>query len=162
MKRKLIYFIALFFLMLLSGLFWGTWMAMVHSLESLSSDEFLPIGKLIINNTSIPSILLMVLCLIMIALALWFYRYKRSTGFYLGLASFFLIIVNLMIIWILMAPIEHQILGWTHTSLPPQWEYIRGQWKLFYALEALITLTSFGCFSWCILAAMRKNKTANY
>jgi hypothetical protein len=162
MKRKLIYFLASFFLMLLSGLFWGTWLTMVNSIESLSSDEFLHIGKLIINNTSLPTLLLIILCLIMMALALWFYRYKRSTGFYLGLASFFLIIANLIIIWIFMVPIEHQISGWTHTSLPPQWEYIRGQWKLFYALGTLVVLTSFGCFSWFILAAMRKNKTANY
>jgi hypothetical protein len=61
-----------------------------------------------------------------------------------------------------MGPLERQIAAWTITSLPPQWEYIRDQWRLFYTLGTISSVASFGCFSWLILAAMKKNKTANY
>lgn len=162
MKRKLIYFIALFLLMLVTGVFWGTWFTLTRSLESFSSDEFIHIGKVIVNNVSIWMRILMPLCMIMMILALWYYRYKRSTGFYLGLAAFFLIIISLIITLTIMVPIDRQIIQWNSTSVPPQWEYIRDRWKLFHALRTLCTLSSFGCFSWFILAAMRKNKTANY
>lgn len=162
MKRKLIYLIALFLLMLVSGVFWGTWFALTRSLDAFSSGEFIHIGKVIINNVGIWMRILMPLCIIMMTLSLWFYRYKRSTGFYLGLASLFLIIISLLITLIFMVPVDRQILLWTNATVPPQWEYIRDQWKIFHALRTLSTLASFGCFSWFILAAMKKNKTANY
>lgn len=162
MKRKLIYFIALFLLMLVSGVFWGTWFTLTRSLESFSSDEFIHIGKVIVNNVGGWMRILMPLCIVMMILSLWFYRYKRSIGFYLGLAAFFLIIISLIITLAIMVPIDRQIVQWNATSLPPQWEYIRDKWKLFHALRTLTTVTSFGCFLWSILAALKKYKSANY
>lgn len=162
MKRKLIYFIALFLLMLVSGVFWGTWFTLTRSLEQFSPDEFIHIGKVIVNNVGVWMRIMMPLCIIMMILALWYYRYKRSIGFYLGLAAFLFIIISLIITLTIMVPIDRQIVEWNNTSLPPQWEYIRDKWKLFHTLRTLSALTSFGCFSWFILAAMKKNKTANY
>jgi uncharacterized membrane protein len=162
MKRKLIYFIALILLMLTTGVFWGTWFTLTRSLESFSSDEFIHIGKVIINNVAIPMRILMPLCILTMLLALWFYRYKKSIGFYLGLTSFILIILTLLITLFILVPIDNEIKGWTSTLLPPQWEYIRDKWKLFHAIRTLTSLLSFGCFSWFILAAMKKNRTINY
>lgn len=162
MKRKLIYLIAIFLLMLVTGVFWGTWFTLTRSMELFTSDEFIHIGKVIINNVAWPMRILMPFCVIMMILSLWYYRYKRSTGFYIGLASFFLIVITLIITLTVLVPIDNQIKEWSPTSMPPQWEYIRDKWKLFHALRTLTSLASFGCFSWFILAAMKKNKTANY
>lgn len=162
MKRKIIYFIALFLLMLVTGIFWGTWFTLTRSIETFTSDELMHIGKVIINNVAWPMRILMPFCIIMMLLALWYYRYKRSNGFYFGLASFFLIIVTLIITLTVLVPIDKQIIEWKTNSLPPQWEYIRDRWKLFHALRTLTSLASFGCFTWFILAAMKKNRTANY
>jgi hypothetical protein len=38
--RKLIYLVSLFFLMLITGVFWGTWFTLTRSIESFSPDEF--------------------------------------------------------------------------------------------------------------------------
>lgn len=162
MKRKLIYLIALFLLMLTTGVFWGTWITLTRSMESFSPDEFIHIGKVIIGNVALPMRIIMISCIISIILALWYYRYKRSIGFYLGLTSFVFLIITLLITLIVLVPIDNDIKQWTPASIPPQWEYIRDKWQLFHAIRTVTSLISFGCFSWFILAALRKNRTSNY
>lgn len=162
MKRKLIYFIALIFLMIITALNLGTWFAIIRSINDFSFEEYISISKVIINNTSPSLWILFPLCIFMELLCLWFYRYKRSTGFYMGLTSLFLIILTLLMTWLVLGPVNKNIMQWSLNSIPANWESIRNKWQLFYGLCTLFFLLSYGCFSWFILAAMRKNKLANY
>src|SRR6266550_7903252 len=109
MKHKFIYFGSLFFLMLITGVFWGTWFTLTRSIESFSSDEFRHIGKVIIANVALPMSIIMPLGILLMLLSIWFYNKKKSTGFYLGLLSFVLIIVTLLITLIVLVPIDNEI-----------------------------------------------------
>lgn len=162
MKRKLIYFIALLLLMFISGLYIGIWFAIIRSMGNFSPAEFLHIGKVIISNSDLLMKAIMTLCILIMLLCLWFYRFKRSTGFWLGLTALFLLIITMFITLFAMPPIEHGINGWTLTTLPSYWESVRRKWQLLYGLRALISLLSYACFCWFVLAAMRKNKLVNY
>lgn len=162
MKRKLIYFIAMILLMTIAGMYLGIWFAIIRSLHSFSYEEFIHIGKVIRNNMVLPMQIIILLCIFILLLCLWFYRYKRSTGFYFGLISLFLLILTLILFLVGIKSIGNEINEWSSVSIPSQWEYVRNKWNLFHALSALVSILSFGCFSWFVLAAMKKNKLVNY
>lgn len=148
--------------MIITGIYFGTWMAIVMSLRAFSAEEFILIGKVIVNNTSLLMQILMPFSIFMVLLCLWFYRFKKSIGFYLGLSSFLLLIITLLMTLLLLNPIERELNQWSLTSLPSNWELVRNKWQIFYGLRAMVSLWGYGLFSWFVLAAMRKNKIANY
>jgi len=47
MRHKIIIFCSLFLLMLITGVFWGTWFTLTRSIESFPAEEFIHIGKVI-------------------------------------------------------------------------------------------------------------------
>ena len=138
--------------MLITGVFWGTWFTLTRSIESFSSEEFIHIGKVIISNVAVPMRVIMPSGILLMLLSLWFYRRKKTTGFYLGMVSFFLIILVLLITLIVLVPIDNDIKEWTASTVPQDWEDIRGKWKAFHAIRTFASLTSFVCFSLSILA----------
>ena len=152
MKHKFIYFGSLFLLMLITGVFWGTWFTLTRSIESFSSEEFIHIGKVIIANVALPMSIIMPFGILLMLVSLWFYDKKKSTGFYLGLLSFVLIIATLLITLIVLVPIDNEIKEWTSTNIPKNWGDIRYKWKAFHAIRTFASLTSFAFFSFFILA----------
>src|ERR1051326_6815980 len=94
---KTIQFIALFLLMLVTGVFWGTWFSLSRSMEVFSLDEFIHIGKAIIQNLAVPMRIIMPACILFMLISIWTYPNKKSLGFYLGTAAFVLIIAALLI-----------------------------------------------------------------
>jgi hypothetical protein len=54
MKLPVFYFISLFLLMMVTGIFWGTWFSLSRSREVFSAAEFIHIGKTIIHNLAMP------------------------------------------------------------------------------------------------------------
>lgn len=155
MKHRAIYFIALFLLMLITGVFWGTWFTLTRSLEGFSADEFIHIGKVIIANVAMPMRIIMPSGILFVLLSLLFYRNKRTAGFYFGLVSFILIVVVLLITLLVLVPIDNDIKQWTTATVPQDWESIRDKWKMFHAMRTFASLASFACFSAFLLAARK-------
>jgi hypothetical protein len=155
MKARLLLFFAMFLLMLISGVFWGTWFTLTRSIESFSPEEFIHIGKVIISNVALPMRIIMPAGILLMLLSIWFYRSKK-TGFYFGLVSLVLIILVLLITLIVLVPIDNEIKTWTASTMPDNWEIIRDKWKTFHAMRTFISLTSFACFLIFILAGTDK------
>ena len=151
MKQKIIFFVSLFFLMLITGVFWGTWFTLTRSIEDFSAEEFIHIGKVIIANVAMPMRIIMPAGILFMLLSLWFYANKKTTGFYLGLLSFVLIIVVLLVTLIVLVPIDNEIKEWTTSTVPQDWEVIRSKWKTFHAIRTFASLASFACFSLFLL-----------
>ena len=151
MKNKLLYFLSLFVLMLITGVFWGTWFTLTRSLENFSSEEFIHIGKVIIANVSVPMSIIMPLGILLMLLSLWFYPTKKSAGFYAGIFSFALLIVTLLITLMVLVPIDNEIKNWTSANLPGGFEGIRQRWKTFHAARTFTSLISFAFYSSFIL-----------
>jgi hypothetical protein len=152
MKHKLIYFLSLFLLMLITGVFWGTWFTVTRSFESFSAEEFIHIGKVIIANVAVPMSIIMPLGILLMILSLWFYPKKRSAAFYAGVLSFVLLIVTLLVTLTVLVPIDNEIKNWTSANLPVDFEFIRKRWKTFHAIRTFTSLASFAFYSWFILA----------
>jgi uncharacterized membrane protein len=155
MRNKSIYFISLFLLMIITGVFLGTWFTLTRSLEVFSSEEFVHIGKVIIANVAFPMRIIMPSGILLMLLSLWFYNNKKSTAFYFGLASLALIIAVLLITLMVLVPIDNELKEWTAANLPTDWENTRDKWKLFHAMRTFGSLASFACFTVFILADKR-------
>ena len=146
-QRKLLQFITLLLLMLITGLFWGTWFSLSRSIDNFSASEFIHIGKVIIKNVANPMRVIMPLCILLMAVSLWLYPEKRSVTFYLIVTSFVLLIVTLIITVGIEVPIDNQIKTWSPETVPSDWTAIRGRWQFFHTIRTFTSLASFGLFS---------------
>ncbi|MGH2644890.1 MAG: anthrone oxygenase family protein [Chitinophagaceae bacterium] len=139
----IIQFISLVLLMLVTGIFWGTWFSLSRSIERISPESFLENGQIFIKNLAVPMRILMPLTILFIIVSTVFYPYKVSTGFYLTLISLVLIIITLLITLLVEVPIDNQIKNWTIETLPADWESLRSKWQSFHTIR---TFTSIGSF----------------
>ena len=149
--RKLIYVGALFLLMLITGVFWGTWFTLTRSIESFSPDEFIHIGKVIIANVAMPMRVIMPSGILFMLLSLWIYKRKKTTSFYIGILSVILIIATLLITLLVLVPIDNNIKMWTATTIPVDFEAIRHKWRTYHAIRTFLSLASFLSFSLFVL-----------
>jgi len=140
-------YITLILLMLITGLFWGTWFSLSRTIETFSADEFIHIGKTIIKNVAVPMRVIMPACIVLMAGSLWAYSQKRSLPFYLMLTSFVLLIVSLIITVGIEVPIDNQIKIWTPETVPSGWHEIRSRWEFFHTVRTFTSLLSFALFS---------------
>jgi hypothetical protein len=133
----MIHFLALFMLMLVTGIFWGPWFALHRSIKEFNAAEFIHIVKVMAANLAVPMRILMPLCILLMAINI-------VLG-YLAILSFCLILIALLITMLVEVPIVNQIKEWTVTTLPPDWEAIRDRWVLFHVIRMIAALISFGC-----------------
>jgi len=157
MKLRVVEFIAVFLLLLVTGVFWGTWFSLSRSMEVFSADEFIHIGKTIIANLAVPMRIIMPACILFMLLTSLFYPDKRSGGFFFSIAALVLIIAALLITLLIEVPIDNQIKVWSTGTVPDDWALIRDRWEFFHALRTFISLASFGCFIVTIMASPKNN-----
>jgi uncharacterized membrane protein len=146
MKLKLINFIAFFLLMLVTGVFWGTWFTLTRSLDTFSGPEFIHIGKTIIANVAVPMRVIFPTCMLFMLIALFIYPVKRSIGFFWGVTAMLLITATLIITLTILVPFDNQIKEWTPATIPSDWESIRTQWAYFHMIRTFTSLAAFASY----------------
>jgi uncharacterized membrane protein len=151
MFLSILEFITIFLLMLVTGVFWGTWFTLTRSINNFSSEEFIHIGKTIISNVAVPMRIIMPSSILFVFLSIWFYSDKDSTGFYLILISLLLIITSLLITVLIEVPIDNRIKEWKPETIPSDWHSIRKRWEIFHTIR---TFTSIGSFAAYLIAAL--------
>jgi uncharacterized membrane protein len=159
MKLKTAQLISLFLLMLVTGVFWGTWFSLTRSLNDFSAAEFIHIGKTIIANVSIPMRIIFPACVFFMFLSLLWHHPKKSYGFYLIIVANVLIVITLLITILVEVPIDNQLKQWTASTVPAQWEGIRQRWKLFHTFRTFTSLASFAFFAMAICNPFKIDKS---
>ena len=147
MKTNSINLATLILLMLVTGVFWGTWFTMTRSITDFSASEFIHIGKVIIANVANPMKVLMPLTILLLIVSTWMEYRKKVTVFYLFLVSLILMIITLLITVLVEVPIDNQIKTWTAAAVPNDWESLRVKWAWYHGLRTVTSITSFSLFS---------------
>ena len=147
MKLKVVQFMAVFMLLLVTGVFWGTWFALSRSIDSFSSSEFIHIGKVIIENLAVPMRIIMPACILLMVLSIPLYQKKKSIGFYSSIFAAILILIALYITIGIEVPIDNDIKQWTALNIPQNWEAIRSKWEFFHTIRTFTSLAGFIFFS---------------
>lgn len=143
--------IALFFLMLITGVFWGLYISLSRSYQLFTIDELAKVGRIIVNNLEIVMRNISMACLVCMILSTVLFSYKNELGFYLKLLSIVFVIIALMITVVVELPINNKIINWSTSTAPGDWETYRNRWQYFNLLRTISALISFILFSISII-----------
>ena len=145
MKLKIAQCVNILLLLLVTGVFWGTWFSLSRSIASIAPQTFLAIGRIMIGNLAGPMPVLMPLALLSTLPVLFLlYRQKLLKAFCLTLVGLSLFVVALLATLLVNVPIDSQIAKWTVETLPSDWESVRRHWESYHTLRTFASLTGFG------------------
>ena len=154
--KKLLVFATLMLVLLVTGVFWGTWITLTRSIDEFSLSEFIHIGKVIIANVAWPMRIIMPSTTLLLLLTTISYYNTKTIGFYLSLGSLVLMVATLLITLIVLVPIDNQIKTWIADNPPVDWESIRNRWQFYHAARTITSIASFGCFAFSLLTNSKK------
>lgn len=140
---SIVRFFSLALLMLVTGVFWGTWFSLSRSIEKFTPESFLAIGKVIIGNLARPMRILMPLTILLMLAGLLLLPAKAGLDFYASLLSFVFIVAALLITLLVEVPIDNRIRKWTAATLPGNWEALRDKWERYHTLRTFCSLAAF-------------------
>ena len=147
MASQIIPFIAIFLLVLVTGVFWGNWISLTRSIDVFSETELIRLAKILVQNLAMPMRVISPCCLTFMALSTWFYTQHGSIGFYSSILAIALLVSALLITLLIEVPINNQIIEWTPSTVPSNWEAIRNRWQFFNIFRVVTALASFGFFA---------------
>lgn len=142
MTRTVLHMITLLLVMLVTGVFWGTWFTLTRSLDVFPPENFIRIGKTIIANVGFPMRILMPGTLLSL-LWLGIEARKDKPSIYFFAIAFILMVIALIITVAVEVPIDNQIKTWTPETLPQNWTVLRARWNTFHTLRTFISIASF-------------------
>ena len=155
MGQKSIQLVTGLLLVLVTGLFWGTWFSLSRTMYELPPEIFITIGKQIIKNVAIPMSIIMpasIIGLLILFIGSW---KTKSVYFYCILATLILFIIALIITVVIEVPIDNQIKTWTVTTMPSNWQNLRDHWEFYHTIRTFVSLAGLAFFMTAIMN--RKN-----
>ncbi len=151
MKINVIKLTSLVLLLLVTGLFWGTWFTLTRTIGEFPAVEFIHLGKVIIANVATPMKFIMPSCILFLLFSMLLeYRENRRGAYLIGI-SLFMMILSLLITLLVEVPIDNMIKNWTIATTPGNWRDIRETWASYHALRTGTSLGSFLFFGMGLL-----------
>lgn len=128
---------------LVMGVFWGTWFSLSRTMNQLSAETFIAVGRQMIQNLGGPMAILLPLALVsaLVTLAL-LWPGVRGAAFWWLLAGFLLLVAALAITLAVEVPIDNQIKDWTAATLPGDWRSIQSRWELFHTIRTFLSIAA--------------------
>jgi uncharacterized membrane protein len=137
MLLKICEFISISITALATGMFFGPWLALSRSMKAFKPEVFLSIvDRLNKNMAPIMTLLIPMAMLSMIPVMVISYGVSPET-FYMTLTSIILFIVALIVTMRIEVPIVKQIVTWTVSTLPDNWQQLRDRWGTFHIVRVL-------------------------
>lgn len=140
---QIIQFITLVLMLLVTGVFWGPWLALHRTLNIFSKEELIKITKTMALNLGRPMQILMPLCLLFMVSTVIFFPQKNSIAFYFFIVSFITFLITLVVTLSIELPIVNNIKMWTLETAPQNWELIRNKWVRFHSLRVFPAIIGF-------------------
>jgi hypothetical protein len=127
---------------LTAGMFHGPWIALSRSMKTFSPEVFLEIvDRMNRNMAPVMTVLLPGTMLSIIPVMLFSYR-QRPVIFYFSAIAFALFLIALLITVVVEVPIVQQIVTWTPSTLPENWQKLRDRWMRFHVLRVIAGIAS--------------------
>jgi uncharacterized membrane protein len=120
---------------LVGGMYWGPWLALSRSLGTFEPELFLAIVNRMNRNMESVMTILTPVALSSIIPVLYFSRKVQPRTFYLNLAGFVLFTVALLVTMLVEVPIVKQIVTWTASTRPRNWQELRDRWQAFHIIR---------------------------
>jgi uncharacterized membrane protein len=127
--------VSIVFSTLVSGMFWGPWLALTRSMSALEPEIFLAVvRRLNLNMAPVMTFLMPVALLSLVPVLVISYG-ERPETFALYVAGLVLFLVALLVSVLVEVPIVKQIETWTVSTLPDDWQQLRDRWGAFHIVR---------------------------
>ena len=123
-----------------AGMFFGPWLALSRSINTFKPDVFLAIVSRLDRNIEPLMKVLMPITLLSLVSVLYFSYNQQMQTFYLTIASFSLFCVALVVTLVVEVPIVKQIITWSVSTLPDNWEQLRDRWGTFHVVRVIAAI----------------------
>jgi uncharacterized membrane protein len=134
--------ISIVFSALTAGMFHGPWIALSRSMKTFSPEVFLEIvDRMNRNMAPVMTVLMPGTMLSIIPVILLSYR-QRPMVFYLSTVALVLFLIALLVTVVIEVPIVQQIVTWTPSTLPKNWQQLRDRWMRFHVLRVIAGIAS--------------------
>ncbi|OQP51372.1 hypothetical protein A4H97_27755 [Niastella yeongjuensis] len=151
MLRKTLLLITGILLVLVTGVFWGTWFSLSRTMYTLPQETFVLIGKQIMQNVATGMSIMMPLGIAGILVLLLLAGRRKKAHFYWLLSALLLFTLALAITLFIEVPIDNQIKTWTSVNIPHNWEAIRDRWQNFHTGRTFLSLGGMICFLMAVI-----------
>ena len=138
MALKLFELINIVLLLLVSGMYWGPWLALTRSIGTFEPDVFLAIVQRLNRNME-PLMTVLLPVALLSTLPVLFFA-SRPAMFYLTLMGFLLFVATLLVTAFVEVPIVKQIVTWTEATLPDNWRQLRDRWSAYHYARVVPSL----------------------
>lgn len=145
MTLKIIELINIVISALVGGMYWGPWLALTRSLKTFDTSIFLSIVSRLNKNMAALMTVLSPLSLFTSMLVLILSYNNQNTTFYFTLVGFVLFLIALIVTMVIEVPIVKQIVTWTETTLPTNWEQLRDRWGKFHIVRVIAGVVGLVC-----------------
>jgi uncharacterized membrane protein len=136
-------FAALCLQVLVVGAFWGSWIGLSRSIDTLSPGAFVEVGHVMMADYGpIMSVLMPAAVVSTLLAGILVYRRHAVAGALL-LAGCACVVGATAITLLVNVPIDEMMAGWTLATLPTTWTQTREQWETFHTLRTFVTLGGF-------------------
>lgn len=138
-------------LLLVTGVFWGTWFALSRTMYKFPAETFVAIGTEIMQNVATGMAIMMPLGIICLLTLLLTAGRRKKAHFYWLLSALILFIIALAITLLIEVPIDNQIKTWTIDHLPDNWKQIRDRWQFYHTNRTFITVAGMACYLMAVI-----------
>jgi uncharacterized membrane protein len=124
------------------GMFHGPWIALSRSMKTFSPEFFLEIvDRMNHNMAPVMTVLMPGTMLSIIPVMLSSYR-QQPMVFYLSGVALLLFLIALLVTVAIEVPIVQQIVTWTPSTLPGNWQQLRDRWMRFHVVRVIAGIAS--------------------
>jgi uncharacterized membrane protein len=149
--RKILLLLTGMLLVLVTGVFWGTWFSLSRTMYTFPPETFIDIGKQIMQNVAVGMSIMMPLSIGGLLALLLMAGKRRKAHFYWLLSTLILFVAALAITVFIEVPIDNQIKTWTPSNLPADWQAIRDRWQLYHTSRTFIALAGIACYLMAVI-----------
>ncbi|HEX4444158.1 MAG TPA: anthrone oxygenase family protein [Galbitalea sp.] len=136
MLLRLLDILAIVLAALILGVFWGPWLALTRSMNTLPPAVFLAVTHRLDRNLGrAMTVLYPVSLLAIIAMAVL--SFGSALAFGLIVAGLAMLVLALVVTTVVEVPIVAQVRGWTESTMPANWQKLRDRWMSFHLLRVI-------------------------
>lgn len=143
MTLKLFQLISIIVAALVSGMFFGPWLALSRSMAKFDLPVFLAVVHRLNKNMAPLMTFLMLAALLSVLPLLWLSLGGDWLNFYLSLVALLLFLLSLYVTMAIEVPIVMQIVGWEQDAPPADWKTVRDQWVSFHVIRVVAGFMAF-------------------
>jgi uncharacterized membrane protein len=140
MTLKICELISILLSALVVGAFWGPWLALSRSVDTLPADVFIAVSQRMIRNMEPFMTALIPVSLLSIISVVYLSFNERPKTAYLSLAGFSFFMAAVFVT-VLQVSIVSQIKSWTVATLPDDWEELRDRWKKLHIFRVVMSIS---------------------